>query len=384
MYFADADDIHTYRWIKYFANKGHEIYLLSFKNSKKFENYSNVKLYLLKTNSIKKNTFYKISLHFAQNMNLGSVIFNPISAYTNIKKLVEEIDPDIIHGHSVVHHTILASLTNFHPFVVSAWGSDILIYPNKSKIVEYAVKLSLRRADLITSDGINSNDEIEKMGIKRDKISLISHGVDTASFSPFYRSEKLREKLEVFDSPVVVSTRRMSNIHDVETLIKAIPIVLREIPNVVFIVIGDGEQKSKLTDLARSLKVRNNIRFIGSVPHEELSTYLASSEIYVSTSISDGGIAVSTLEAMACGLPPIITNVGDNNKWIKNGENGFIFEIKKSDELAHRIIFLLKNKETRIKFGKINRRIIEEKANYYEEMNKMEKHYINLIQRCKK
>lgn len=384
MYFADSEDIHTYRWIQYFANRNHEIYLLSFKDSKKFENYENVNVYNLKKAPVRGSSFNKIGIYFTQSMNLGSVVFNPVSTYSYIKRLISEINPEIIHGHSVVHHTILAALTNFHPFVISAWGNDILIYPKKSRIVKYAVKFSLKKADLITSDGVNSNEEIEKMGVTRDKVSLISHGVDTNNFSPIYKDNNLREQLGIYDAPAIISTRRMSSIHDVETLIKAVPIVLKEIPNAVFIVIGDGEQKHNLVNLAESLNVKNNIRFIGSVTHTELPKFLASSEIYVSTSISDGGIAVSTLEAMSCGVPPIITNVGDNVKWIKDGKNGFIFETKKSEELALKIIFLLKNKDIRVKFGKINRKIIERKANYYEEMDKIEKHYINLIQRYKK
>ncbi len=101
-------------------------------------------------------------------------------------------------------------------------------------------------------------------------------------------------------------------------------------------------------------------------------------DVYVSTSLSDAGLAASTAEAMACGLPVVITDFGDNRKWIEDGESGFIVPLKDPKALAEKIIYLLKNKDIRREFGMRNRKIIEEKNNYYREMEKMENSYIEL------
>jgi glycosyltransferase involved in cell wall biosynthesis len=87
----------------------------------------------------------------------------------------------------------------------------------------------------------------------------------------------------------------------VGTLIKAIPLVLKEIPNAKFIVAGEGEQKEYVMNLAKSLNVFHATRFVGWISNDKLPQYLTSTDIYVSTSISDS-FAVSTLEAMACGF----------------------------------------------------------------------------------
>jgi glycosyltransferase involved in cell wall biosynthesis len=136
-------------------------------------------------------------------------------------------------------------------------------------------------------------------------------------------------------------------------------------------------------DLAKSLDVFDATRFVGWIQNDKLPDYLSPSDVYVSTSLSDGGVAVSTLEAMACELPCIVTNVGDNNKWIKNGENGFIVPTKDPKALAGKIIYLLENEDIRMTFGKKNRKIIEEKQDYYKEMLKMENIYIELVKRYK-
>ena len=65
---------------------------------------------------------------------------NALFVLKQIRKLLNKIKPDIIHGHSVRDHAIIAALTGFYPFVVTAWGSDVLIYPKESKIMKYAVQ----------------------------------------------------------------------------------------------------------------------------------------------------------------------------------------------------------------------------------------------------
>jgi glycosyltransferase involved in cell wall biosynthesis len=85
---------------------------------------------------------------------------------------------------------------------------------------------------------------------------------------------------------------------------------------------------------------------------------------------------------MACGIPVVITDFGDNYKWVKNDVNGFLVPLKNPDALAEKIIYLLKNPEVCRVFGEKNRMIIEEKNNFDEEMEKIEDLYIDLIQRC--
>jgi glycosyltransferase involved in cell wall biosynthesis len=84
---------------------------------------------------------------------------------------------------------------------------------------------------------------------------------------------------------------------------------------------------------------------------------------------------------MACGLPVVITNNADNRKWVTDNENGFLIPVKDPKALSEKIIYLLKNEDVRSRFGQINRKIIEERNNYYREMEKMERIYEQLVQR---
>jgi len=103
--------------------------------------------------------------------------------------------------------------------------------------------------------------------------------------------------------------------------------------------------------------------------------------VYVSTSLSDAGLAASTAEAMACELPVIITDFGANAEWIQDGKNGFLVPMKNSKSLADKIIVLLKDKNLREKFGKKGRQLIKERLDYDTEMSKMERIYEELIKK---
>jgi glycosyltransferase involved in cell wall biosynthesis len=160
--------------------------------------------------------------------------------------------------------------------------------------------------------------------------------------------------------------------------------VLKEAPETKFVIAGKGSEEKKLKELAKSLGVEDNVKFVGFIRNDELPQYLNTVDVYVSTSLSDAGIAASTAEAMACGLPVVITDVADNKKWVEDGVNGFLVPIKDPKSLAERIIYLLRNEDVRKRFGKINREIIEERNNYYKEMEKMEDIYKELIRRHEK
>jgi glycosyltransferase involved in cell wall biosynthesis len=359
-YIANAESIHTQRWVQYFAGKGHEVHLIS-STSPVGNCPQNVRLYLIKV------------LQGIRGVN------HPFSTI-QIRRIMNRINPDILHAHYVADYGFWAALCWFHPFVVTAWGSDILVRPQESKLSKWMVKFTLKQADLITCDAEHLTYRMTDLGARKEKIKIIYFGVDIHKFNSKQRDVGLKEKLELkSSSPTIISLRNLSPIYDVESLIKAIPLVLSNVPDAKFIIAGDGEQRNYLENLAVSLGVPDSIKFTGRIPNDELPRYVASSDIYVSTSLSDAGLAASTAEAMACELPVVITDFGNNRDWVKDGEGGFIIPTKNPFILAEKIGFLLKNEDVRRRFGKINRGVIEERNNYEKEMKLMEDIYFQLI-----
>ena len=366
-YFADCKSCHTIRWINYFKKRGHDVFAIT----SELNDEMGIKQYKLVGG---------IPMPLAGKDSAFRYVFSPFTILSVRSILAKEM-PDIVHAHYASHYGFIAALTNYHPMILTTWGSDILINPGQFRILRYMVQYALKKADLITCDAKHMIKSLEKFGVIHSKIHLIYFGTDTQKFNPKQRSMGLRARLGALDSSIIMSLRNLEPIYDIETFVKSVRIVLKKVPKARFVIVGEGSQGVLLRALAKKLKVSKNVNFVGSIPSEEVAKYVASADIYVSTSLSDAGLAASTAEAMACGVPVIITDFGDNKRWVKNGVNGFLFTSKDIESLAEKIIYLLENKEERTRFGIINQDIIEKRLNHWTEMAKMENLYEVLSKR---
>lgn len=360
-YLANCKSSHTKRWIDYFKMNGHEVFAITSEISDTI----GIKQYKLKGG---------IPIPMASADSAFRCVFSPVSIQY-VRRILEDEKPDILHAHYASNYGFIAALANYHPLVLTVWGSDILINPNQFRLLRYMVQYALRKADLITCDAEHMVKALDRLGSFNSKIHLIYFGTDTNKFNSKQRSVELRSTLCSSDSPLIISLRNLEPIYDIASFVKSIPYVLKKVPKAKFVIVGKGSQKMFLKDMVEKLNVSKNVNFIGSVPSDEIAKYLASADIYVSTSLSDAGLAASTAEAMACGLPVIITDFGDNDRWVQDGVNGFLFPCKNYELLAEKIIYLIENKEIRLKFGLINQNIIEKRLNHRIEMTKMENLY---------
>ncbi len=355
-YLAMALSIHVQRWAKYFSERGHEIHIITFEQPDVEPNGINIHIVKMNKKYLYASFLYKI-LQF--------------------RKIINDIKPDIVHAHYVTKYGIIGALSGFHPFVVSAWGSDIWIDAKGWKRIP--AKFVLKKADCVHCEAENMIGKLAELGADSHKIHRIYWGTDTHKYNPEQKSTQIREELGIGESPLIISSKPLEPIYNIESLIKSIPQVLRIVPYAKFVISGKGSREAELRQLTKSLDVSNNVLFTGFIPPEEFPKYLASADIYVCTSLSDGGLAVSTKEAMASGLPVIVTDFGDNGKWIENGKNGFVIPMKDPASLADRIVYLIQHKDIRIKFGDAGRKLVKEKFEYNDELEKMENIYKDLI-----
>jgi glycosyltransferase involved in cell wall biosynthesis len=361
-YLANASSVHTHRWAKYFVERGHEIHVVSFENGQ----IPGAIVHVLKLPVLVKSATYPLK----------------IASVYRIRALIKRIGPDILHAHYITNYGLFGSLCNFNPFVLTAWGSDVFVVPGEhlvSTVKKYIAAYTLSKADLVTTDSISAVRKIISLGVDEKKVKLIIHGVDLRVFHPAENKEELKKDLRLPESrQVVISSRNLEPVYDVATLIRAVPYVIKKCPNSYFLIVGDGTLRRQLEDLTRRLGVTEYVRFIGSVSNEDMPRFLGLSDVYVSTSLSDTR-SVSMLEAMACMLPVVVTDLMGNRESVEDGANGFIFSQKDSQKLAERIVYLLRDDETMRRFGVINRKYVEKEANYQKEMRKMEELYEGLV-----
>lgn len=355
-FLANIKDNHSRRWIKYFAEKGHQVYCIS-SVPDDVEDLPNVNFYFLKKYSCKV-------LDIALNIGL-------------VRRLLREVNPDVLHAQYIGVTGALGALSGFHPLVLTAFGSDILIAP-QSKIVRSLIRFSLKRADLITCSAKHIKKAITELGIDSLRIKLVHFGIDTRKFSYIFKNKKLIQELGLQNFPVVVSIRNLEPIYDVKTLIRAVPFVLEKLPDIKFIIAGDGSEKEKLGKIAKSLGVLKNIRFVGWLSEKQIPDYLKLGDVYVSTSLSDGS-SMSLAEAMASGVFPVVTRIPANKEWIKDGVNGFFCETGNHLQLAKRILKALSvPDDIKKEVIRKNQKLVKEKEDWQRNMELMEKYYFQL------
>jgi glycosyltransferase involved in cell wall biosynthesis len=363
-FIADGTSTHTKRWVNYFTDKGHEVHLISSRFTEGYEEFD------------RRIRMHQLVSFFPKLWRVSGYL-SGIAWLFQVRAMIIRIKPDIVNAHYIGVPAYLAVVSGFHPLVLTAWGSDILIDPKRNSLRRFLTSRALRKADRIICVSSALKEKAVNLGVAPEKVEVIPMGVDVQKFDPSLRDKALLQNLDMADKPVVISTRNLEPVYDVETLIKAIPLVLREIPEARFIIGGKGKQREHLERLAQDSGISHSVKFVSWIPETDFPKFLASSDVYVSTSLSDG-TSVSLLEALASGLAPVVTDIPANRPWISDGENGFLVPVGDHMMLAEKIVTLLRDKGAGSSFGKIGRNIVIERAEYVNQMARVASIYEEL------
>ena len=355
---GDAGSVHIKRWVDSLVLKGHTIDVIS----EEYNALDNAKVHVLFKSGVPK----------------GKLI-RAIKGGIRTRKIIKSIKPDIVHAHYLTTYGFYVSASGFHPLVVSPWGSDLLIDPKKSKFLKAIVQFVLKRADAVSAMGKPFNQALTELGCDKKKLfTLRISSVDTSKFHPLTRSITNKD----FS---VLSARWFKLNYNVDVFIKAIPHVLKRIKNVKFTVIGSGVLEDELKNLSKELGVSDNVLFVGEVDHKDMPKYLANSDLFVDTFVSKSGsdktlldktsgIGNTTLEAMACGTPVLLSN-----KYKMKGCPYVTYKALDSHDLANKIIELLQNQKMRKQITVESREFVMRNADEASNMQKWEDFYAMII-----
>jgi len=352
IFLASSESIHSIKWISFFEKMGHEICFVS--------------LYPDAPQALKSARFEYIKR--------PGNIFGWILAAVKLRRILKNFQPDVMHTHSAGTYGLLALLSGFENSVLTVWGSDVILNSQKF-FLSKATKLILRNSVLVTTDANHMISKLLYLGVKRENIEQINFGIDVEKFYPkFDNAKHIEKKYRLHNGLRIISTRNFENIYDVETLILATRNVIQEFPDAKVYLGGRGSKQPQLEQLIQELDLEEHVRFLGFIENTELPDLLSLMDVYVSTSLSDAGIAASTAEAMSCGVIPVITDVYDNSAWVLHQQNGLLFTPGSSEDLTAKINSVLRMKgKTLDKMRRLAREKISRENNYYVEMKKMEK-----------
>lgn len=320
----------------------------------------------------------KLQIAFEINIFGSMAIFlSPLRAY-HLTKVIRDIHPHILHAVWVPDCGLIGALSRFHPLLLMPMASDILFFP-KRFMNRWITKFIIKKAEMITCDcEIVKNKVIKLTNYPEDDIVVFPRGIDLNLFYPDYELRRqTREILGLGDKKVIIMTRNFESIYGIEYFIKSLPSIIRKIPDTTILFIGSGSLRGKFEKLIYEEGIDDNVQFLGLILNSEIPRYLNASDIYVSSSLSDGS-SVSLLEAMGCSLPVVVTDVPSNFEWVQDRINGFIVPKKDPESLAEKIIFLLQNEEKAKEMGRRNLEIARERADWNKNFKKLEDIYDRL------
>jgi L-malate glycosyltransferase len=359
---SDTASPHTRRWARWFARRGHEVHVVSF-NPRGLPGYEPAFV-------------HAIWEPRCGNMLIERCFKTPI-ILARLRGLFKRYRPDIVHAHSAGGYAWTTMASGFRPYAVTPWGTDLLVDVERSCVNRWLTGIALRRAALVTTDGFHFIEILRRFGVPEKDIMVHTFGTDIHHFCPGPHDGE-RQTLGFKGGPLIISTRTLNPVHDVETFVRALPAIHSAFPSARFIIVGDGTDRTRLETLAEDLGVSSVTQFTGMVEEGRMVRLLRASDVYVSTSKMDAGLAASTAEAMAIGIPVVQTDNSDNAYWTPHTEGGLLVPNGDPAALADAVIRLLGDIALRRRMGDRNRQMVIKEYNMDTQMSRMENKYIRL------
>ncbi len=355
VFLSAANSIHTVKWVNEMANRGHDVHLISLHEKNDLIS-PKVNVYLLK---------FKAPYGYYIN-------------YFQAKNIIRKIQPDILNAHYASGYGTLARYVDFHPILLSVWGSDIYEFPDKSKINRNIIINNIKAADWIASTSNTMAKRIEIFNKEGKKISVTPFGVDTQLFKP--------KKIHNNDTITIGTVKSLEIKYGIEYLIRSFHLLLSKLDEeknplkekLQLLIVGGGSLLGKLQSLVKELGIENKVKFIGKVPNNEVPKWLNKLDIYCAPSISES-FGVAVVEASSCGIPVIVSNTGGLPEVVKDGVTGYLIPPKDYVSLYQKLYELVKDKQKRIQMGLAGRKFILENYDWHKCADKMENLYKDVI-----
>jgi len=233
-----------------------------------------------------------------------------LRARASLRQVLASISPDVVHAHAVTRYGWLADLAGRHPFVVTPWGSDLLVTVPRSKLARFLARRALSRADLVTVDSPALGRAAITLGAAPARLRLIGFGVDPDRFQPGPPDYGLRHAWDVEGRRVIFSPRSLAPIYRQDVAIRA----LAELPADTVLVLtlhnADPATADALRALASELGVNDRIRWLLPIDHAAMPAAYRLAAIVLSIPESDS-MPVTLWEAAACGRPVVASDLPD-------------------------------------------------------------------------
>lgn len=355
-YLTDINSAHTKKWCEYFKNKNYDIHVISLSNG----NHPGVTVHSLDIDediSKKESTFSK---------------FQYIKKIKRVRNILKEIKPDILHAHYASSYGLLGSLANYKPYILSLWGSDILLFPKEGPIQKKIIKYNLKKANAIFSTSKYMADEAKLYTNKN--IEITPFGVDFELF------KKNKVKSITSNKIRIGIVKSLEKVYGIDYLINAIKVIKDKYQEyeIELNIVGQGTQRENLLSLINDLGLNNIVKIIEPMSQKDISDFYNSIDIAVFPSLSES-FGVGAIEAQACGVPVIVSDIKAFYETTIPNKTSLICKIADVDSIVKSLEVLIINNELRDKMGKEGEKFVKENFDMYKIFHKVDLLYNRII-----
>ena len=224
------------------------------------------------------------------------------------KAILQELKPDLIQAGPVQSCGLMTAIAGFNPFIVVSWGSDILLDAERDELWKWMTQYTLERSEMLFCDCDAVRHKVQQILPYDDaRIVQFPWGIDPAQFTPGKTSLPLRKRAGWEDAFIILSTRSWEPVYGMDVLIKAFAAAYEKNNKLRLILMGNGSLEAEINSLIESRGLGDAVFRTGRTTQEEIPEYFRAADLYLSCAHSDG-TSISLLEAMASGLPVVVTN----------------------------------------------------------------------------
>lgn len=282
----------------------------------------------------------------------------------DLRRVIRKIKPDLIHAGPIQTCAFLAVLTGFRPVLTMSWGYDLIMDADKSAWMRWVTHFTLKRSAFFVSDANVSRERAVAFGMDPEKTVIFPWGTDIEHFA--------QKNLEPSNRPTftLFCNRTWEPIYGVDSLARAFVKLAAENDDVNLILLGGGSQGPKIRQILTNGGVLDRVHFGGYVAQADLPRWYHMADLYISPSHVDGS-SVSLMEALASGLPCLVSDIPGNREWIDDGVNGWFFRDGDVEDLAGKIKSALMDRESLKQIGETARQTAEQKADWKKNFGKL-------------
>lgn len=299
-------------------------------------------------------------------------------------RLVEQVQPDIVHALRIPYEGILASHTPPGiPLVVNIWGNDFTLHANSSRMLGRLTTGTLRRADALMADTRRDLRLAVRWGFDSTKPALALPSAGGIDLEQVGAAVSLPFRQEVFakipkDIPWVVNPRGIRAYTRTDVFFQSIPLVLNRWQNVRFLCPG-MENRKEAEDWVQRLGIDDHVHLLPVLSQDDLWRLFSRSVMSLSITMHDG-TPNTLLEAMSCGSLPIAGDLETLREWITPGVNGLLVDPNQPQAVADAMLLGFANPQLFRTAAEINRNIILERAETRMVREKLQKFYQEILQ----